>query len=60
MTLSADEKAHLLLIEIKEALDNGTLHYNRAGVLLPSICAVVECLLNEGEVMFEPRHKDPH
>ena len=48
------EHALILLADIRAALARGTRHYNKAGVLLTTEKEIVECLLDEGGVMFEP------
>ena len=52
--LTTLEKGQLILIEIDAALARGTKHYNRAGELVEDRKAILECILDEGGITFEP------
>jgi len=52
------ENARLLLHEIEHALASGTKHWNGRGELLETPKEIVECLLREGAVTFEPAKKE--
>ena len=52
------ENARILLDEVQQALARGTTHYNKAGELLATPLAIVECLLHEGGVTFVPAGMD--
>jgi hypothetical protein len=47
--------AKLLIKAANEALCRGTKHYNKAGELLETPLEIVECLLNEGSVILQPK-----
>lgn len=49
-TPTTEEKARALIRGVVMAIRTGHRHYNRAGVLLDTPRAVMECLLCEGEV----------
>lgn len=49
-----NDLAIVLLQEIREALAKGTKHYNEAGKLLTTELEIIECMLAEGGVRFEP------
>lgn len=52
---SSIENAHLLISEIRQALARGTKHYHpKSGVLLATDKEIIECLLSEGSIVFEP------
>jgi len=53
--MNNDDKARLLIQETKNALARGTKHYNREGKLLTTVKEILECLVKEGEVFFEPK-----
>lgn len=56
--LDVEAKAKLLLQEIRSAISNGTRHYNKSGHLLVSEREIVETLLREGKVTFQPKQED--
>lgn len=48
------ELALELLIEIRSALARGTKHYNKSGSLLTTEKEIIDALLTDGEIIFEP------
>lgn len=53
--MNTTEMAIELIAEIRAALVRGTKHYNKAGKLLTTEKEIVETLLAEGAVTFDPR-----
>lgn len=53
--MNTAEMALVLVEEIRAALARGTKHYNKAGQLLTTEKEIVEVLLSEGGITFEPR-----
>lgn len=51
---TAEENALILIAEVRAALARGTKHYNRAGKLMTTDKEILECLLDEGSIVFEP------
>lgn len=53
--------AAFLLMEIRAALARGTKHFRVSdGALLNTPKEILEALLNEGEITFEPTKENPH
>lgn len=52
--MTVKEKADLLLKCIRSELRMGTQHWNKAGKLLTTDREIIECMLEEGSVTFEP------
>lgn len=52
--MTPTEKAQLLVAEVVAALAKGTKHYNKAGKLLETPQEVLETLVIEGRIAFEP------
>lgn len=48
------ENAQILIDEIQAALDRGTKHYSLGGQELTTVQAIVEALLHDGQIVFEP------
>lgn len=48
------EDATILLEEIKGAVARGTKHYNSAGRLLRTPKEIIQTLIDEGQITFEP------
>lgn len=53
--LTVEEKAVLLIEEVKQALRNGTLHYRESdGALLRTPEEILIALVDEGKIIFQP------
>ncbi len=47
-------QAVLMINAVRNELSAGTRHYNKAGKLLETEREILECMLEEGGVVFEP------
>lgn len=54
MSMTAAEKALILLQEVNDSLARGTRHFNASGKELFTPKEVIETLLSEGRVTFQP------
>lgn len=54
MTEDATEKAKLLIRAIQNELNMGTRHFNDAGQELTSLQDIIQTLIDEGHIHFEP------
>lgn len=52
---STMEKALVLILEIESALDRGVRHYNKAGRELTTAQEILDTLMRERRITFEPR-----
>ncbi len=52
---ATSENALLLLAEIRAALARGTNHYDVRGNLLTNEKQIIEAMLADGKIAFEPR-----
>lgn len=50
----AEEDARLLIAEVETALARGTKHFDRQGRPLLTVAAVLQALMQDGEIVFEP------
>ena len=48
------DNALILIREVQDALARGTQHYNKAGHLLSTTKEIMECMVEEGGVSFQP------
>ena len=57
---AAFEKAIVMLTEIDRALTRGTKHYDLQGNVLETPKEILEALLRDGQIIFEPRTVPKH
>ena len=57
--MTAEEKARILLQEIHEALERGTKHYALDGTPLLTAKEIVEALMRDQQIRFEPAGETP-
>lgn len=53
----AEENARILVKEVRDALARGTKHYSKAGKLLKTDREIIEALIRDGAISFEPAGK---
>lgn len=54
-----EEKATLIISEVRRALANGTRHYRKSdNKLLETDIEIIETLIDEQEIIFEPKKEN--
>jgi hypothetical protein len=51
--MTAEQNARLLIQSVRDALANGTLHFDKNGVPLYTVEAVLAALQRDGEVILQ-------
>lgn len=54
--IEIQDKALVLIAEVRRALNNGAKHFRKSdGMLLETDKVILRALIDEGEIIFEPR-----